>query len=166
MKEEKKKIKFSRKKVIRILIIAGICILGLIIAAALTLYFTNPKFLIKHNDIERVYIYHNELKEERYVFTNEEREALQIIIDGAKIGKNCINDYVPTDGGPEYSFICELKNGQKVQVYCCGVYIYLNGVPFAVDEDTATHLSALHIIIDDKVPPLTEEEYQTIIENR
>ncbi len=154
------------KKWVKVLITVLCVLLAVILAGGLFLYFTSPKFVIKHSDIERVFIYHNELEREYYEFNDDEEQRLAEILKNAEIGDMAIREYEPVDGGPWFSFCCEMDNDRVIQVYCVGKYVHLNSVPFDIDAESADKLSAMHTEIEDKILPISEEEYQEILSKR
>ncbi len=154
------------KKRLKLLLTVLCVFLAIVIAAALFLYFTSPKYKIEHGTIERVFIYHNELEREYYQFTDDEKQRLVDILENAEIGGMALSDYEGVDGGPWFSFCCEMDDGIVVQIYCAGGYLHLNSVPFEIDADSAAALSLMHIEIEDKILPISEEEYQEILSKR
>ena len=80
------------KKGLKITIICLSVFLVLAIIAGGLLYFSSPKFKLTHSRVERVYIYHNELEREYYVFNNEEKDSLVQILDNAEIGSSELKD--------------------------------------------------------------------------
>lgn len=155
------------KKSIRVLIICGIVILGLVLIAGMFLYFNSPKYLIKNEKIERVYIYHNELERELYEFTDDEKVELTDAIRELNIGKSVSDDeYESLTGGPWFSFFCEMKNGKTVQLYAVGKYLHINSVPFEIDKESQSRFSSLHSSVEDKILPISPDLLEEIMNKR
>ena len=154
------------KKWLKILIIIISVVLALAVAVGLFLHFASPKYKIEHGTIERVYIYHNELGREYYEFTEEEKQRLIDIVENADIGACAVNEYEAIVGGPWFSFCCEMTDDSIVQIYCANGYLHLNSIPYKIDTDSAEKIANMHTEIDGKVLPISEEEYQEILNNR
>lgn len=155
------------KKGIKTLVISVCTILTLALVAALFLYFNSPKYVIKNDTVERVYIYHNELERELYEFNEEEKTLLNDAIRDVKIGKTVSDDeYESYTGGPWFSFFCEMKNGKTIQLYAVGKYLHINSVPFEIDEESQSKFSSLHSSIEDKILPISPELLEEIMNKR
>ena len=154
------------KKWLKILIIVVSIAIALVIGSGLFLYFTSPKYKIEHGNIERVYIYHNELEREYYKFTDEEKQRLVEILNNADIGGWVLDEYEMSVGGPWFSFFCEMEDDTVVQLYSSGGYLHLNSVPFKIDADSAQKIANMHTEIENKILPISEEEYQEILNKR
>ena len=155
------------KKSVKVLIICLSVILVLAVALGTIMFLTSPKFLIKNDTIERVYIYHNELGRELYEFSEEEKNLLIEAIGNLQIGKAVsAEDYEEIVGGPWFSFFCEMKCGRTIQLYAAGEYLHINSVPFETDKEGLDKISNLHSQIEDKILPISPELLEEILEKR
>ena len=155
------------KRGIKTLIISVSTILTLALVGALFLYFNSPKYVIKNDIVDRVYIYHNELERELYEFNEEEVAQLCDAIRDVKIGKSVSDDeYESYTGGPWFSFFCEMENGKTIQLYAVGKYLHINSVPFEIDEKSQSKFSSLHSLVEDKILPISPELLEEIMNKR
>ncbi len=149
------------KKMLKRLLITVLVLLAIIISGSTFLYFSSSKYQITHNEIERAYIYHNELEREIYVLTDEELSKVSFTVRKAKIGS--YNDaYEAVDGGPWFSVFCELENGRTVQLYSDGINFFIDSVPVEVDADTANAFLTIQNEIEEKILPLSPELLEEI----
>lgn len=54
---------------------------------------------------------------------------------------------------------------EKIFEIWCG-YLFLNSVPFEIDAASADAIADMHSKIEDKIFPISEEEYQEILDKK
>lgn len=155
------------KKAVKKCIVIISALLAILLAGGLLLYLTSPFFKLSHAAVQRAYIYHNELEREYYTFTDEEEARLEGVVRNADIGGRVSDEeYEPAVGSPWFSFFYEFTDGSNVQLYCDGRYLFINSVPFEVDDKSAGELLSLHNDIENKILPITDEEYNEILQKQ
>ncbi len=152
------------KKWVKVLLIVVAIVLVLAAILGITLHFTSAKYKFSHDTPVRAYVYHNELGREIYEFSEDELARLKAAIEKVELGDNAISKYTPSDGGPTFSFFLQYSDDRVVQIYAAGNLLHINSVPFEINDEVYSEISALHLEIEDKILPLSPELIQEIID--